>query len=93
VACDILVVMYFFVISIQRPPFIFACWFIVMIMRMRISHYYLKYTLSFCDCCLHIVFWVFWSLTFFIFMSVRTFDFSQLACMGFLIWLLHNSSL
>jgi hypothetical protein len=74
VACDILVIMYFLVISIQRPLFIFACWFIVMMMRMNINHYYLKNTFPFCDCCFHIVFESMTSLVCFMFSFLHIYE-------------------
>lgn len=57
-ACNTLEVVYFLVISIQRPPFIFVGWSVAVMMKLKIVHYYLKDTLPFCDCYFHIVSWV-----------------------------------
>jgi hypothetical protein len=49
------VILYLFVVSIQKPPFIFASWFLVMMFIMTINHYKFLNAFPFCDEWFHIV--------------------------------------
>ncbi len=91
VACNILVVVYFHVISIERSPFIFVGWSVAVMMRMRIDHYYLGDMLPFVIVISILSFEsmstskLVLCLAFFAFMNARTFEFTQLAFLGFLV--------